>query len=286
MALVLLGPPDPYNRKRAEESEHCLHWNRDTVIEWRANAAGNPETPGETEFDAMRAAFETWNEALRECASVRFQEGPRTASRHIGWLSSASELDKNANVIVFRQRLCSDVAPASAACWDDGDCGNAYDCWPHSAFTVALTHAWHRPGGVVLDADIELNVPSFIFSTVDAPPCVSPRFDVTCVAWDLQNTMTHEIGHVLGLDHTKLPGSTMFESAPPGETSKRVLDPGTKSFVCDVYPTGQASTDCVIDAFAPKLGDAARGCACGAGPGPLVLLGALVLLRRRPAWPC
>lgn len=47
--------------------------------------------------------------------------------------------------------------------------------------------------------------------------------------WDVQNVVTHEVGHVFGLAH---PGNgeqdkvqTMYASAPPKETSKRTLEP-------------------------------------------------------------
>ena len=48
---------------------------------------------------------------------------------------------------------------------------------------------------------------------------------VNCVSIDVQNTITHEAGHTLGLDHSADPSATMAASAPAGETSKRVLQP-------------------------------------------------------------
>jgi uncharacterized protein (TIGR03382 family) len=72
----------------------------------------------------------------------------------------------------------------------------------------------------------------------------------------------------------------MYASEPIGETSKRVLDSGSKQFVCDVYPSGQASQDCSSSGGGGSTG----GCSSAGdrtvlGPGLLVLL--LALARRR-----
>src|SRR5262249_18279867 len=99
-----------------------------------------------------------------------------------------------------------------------------------------------------------------VFTTVDSPPCLSTAQNQTCVATDIQNTVTHEIGHALGLDHNTSSSSTMFNSATTGDTTKRTVDPGSQQFVCDVYPKGGAPRDCIIDPAPVDLGQA-PGCA-------------------------
>jgi len=288
IALLAADPDAGYTRSLARSApRHCVRWSENTVIEWRANVDGNPETPGDTEFDAIRASFKTWNDAMAGCATVSFKEGPRTMNRKIGYLRSASEVDKNENIIVFRQKLCTDPPPAGAplsdSCWndedDDDDCGSKYDCWDQQRAMVAVTLTTWEPGtGVLQDFDIEFNQPSFIFTTVDSPACVPPNYALTCVAWDLQNTMTHEIGHALGLDHSPSTDSTMFASAPVGETKKRIVDSVSREFTCDVYATGQKSSDCVLSPYDSKIG-APKGCGCSTGP--LLLCVPLALLWRR-----
>jgi hypothetical protein len=131
----------------------------------------------------------------------------------------------------------------------------------------------------ILDADIELNARSFIFTTVDAPVCVAPNYSQSCVATDVQNAVTHEVGHLLGLGHTTTAGSTMAARADPGEITKRTLDPGTRQFVCDVYAKGKPAKSCEIVKVDLALGSRATGCATE--PLSLTALGALLLVRRR-----
>src|SRR5205823_14818564 len=40
----------------------------------------------------------------------------------------------------------------------------------------------------------------FIFTAVDGPPCADIN-QTGCVRIDVQNTITHEAGHTIGLDH-------------------------------------------------------------------------------------
>jgi hypothetical protein len=286
IAVVLAIPSDPYVRSRVRPgtpSDHCLYWTENSNIVWHANSLGNAETPGDTEFDALRKSFAEWNGQLASCGSLTWLEGAMTASRNVGWLKDANAV--NENIVLWRTSKCSDVVPLSDSCWKDendaDDCGNKYDCWEHESLAIALTTTTYDPqSGRILDADVELNSPSFIFSTVDAPVCVKPNYSTSCVAWDVENTVTHEIGHMMGLDHTLYPGSTMNPTAPPGELSKRVLDTGTRSFVCDAYPKGGVSKDCVIPPATGILGNVSTGCGCGSSAGAL-LLPVLSLLRRR-----
>ena len=87
--------------------------------------------------------------------------------------------------------------------------------------------------------------------------------------------MTHEFGHFLGLAHSPDPGSTMYANEPLGETSKRVLDSGSKQFVCDVYPQGRASMDC--SASSGGGGSSSSGCSSAGTAGGLMPALALLL---------
>jgi hypothetical protein len=204
-------------------------------------------------------------------------EGPRTQTRKVGFFDK----ETNENIAVFRLQRCSEVAPAGDPCHGDADnCGNQFDCWQHQEAAIAITTTSYNPDtGRILDSDIEFNTPTFIFSTVDFPPCLSGMYSTSCVATDVQNTTTHELGHLLGLGHSPDPNSTMSFRANPGELSKRVIDPDSARFVCDVYPAGKPSRTCKIEPVSAELGKAAGGCT--AAPGTLLFALAALLMRRR-----
>ncbi len=284
LLLVVLSANEPFVRTTTDDSSksHCLYWKADTLIEWRLNANGNPETPGETEHDALAKAFATWQAQFDACGSLRFKEGPRTATALEGFFRDGND----ENVVMFRQDVCkAPKVPTNDPCLKDGSCGNKYDCWDYTSAALAITTTSFEPAsGKILDADIEFNTPNFTFTTVDAPPCVGV-FNFSCVASDIQNTATHEIGHMIGLSHSGAMSSTMFASASPGELNKRTLDDGSKNFVCLNYPKGKASLDCRIFPVSSTLGNVGAGCSSTEGtPGvgfSILALASLLLLRKR-----
>ncbi|QRK07951.1 matrixin family metalloprotease [Archangium violaceum] len=288
----------PYVRSRVaagNASAQCLYWTVPTIT-WHNSSVGNPDTALEAqkqrEFEAIRASFQSWQRLFVSCGNLRFSEGPLVDDRKVGYELRG---DNNRNLVLFRSTRCSDpdVVPASDACWIDDTCGNDYDCWDSDARTIALTlTTYDEKSGIIYDSDIQLNASGFVFTTVDSPQCIPPATgrDNTCVSTDLQNTMTHEIGHLIGLDHVPDdPRSVMFPRAPSGETSKRTIDEGSHQFVCEVYPKGQPSQSCVTPTLDSSgnttvLGKQSMGCSSsGAGAAwlPSMAGWALLAWRRR-----
>lgn len=267
-----------YVRSRVDDADpasQCLWWLEGTTITWKMDTIGNPNTPGNDELVAFQKAFGTWQAQMNQCGNLGFEEGSRTTSRKVGYFRG----ETNENIVLFRTSRCSDTLAKTDTCWNDDDCGNAHDCWQFSQGAIAITTTSFSPSsGRILDSDIELNSPGFLFTTVDGAPCLTGRIE-NCVATDVQNTGTHEIGHLMGLGHSSLSSSTMSAHAEPGEIAKRVLDPGTQQFVCDVYPKGRASKTCVTPVLPSSLGKQAG---CQSAPGALWALAALAMgLRRR-----
>ncbi|PTL77398.1 hypothetical protein DAT35_44095 [Vitiosangium sp. GDMCC 1.1324] len=276
-----------YQRTLVPGRPFCVVWPiRDYA--YRLDAAGSSRTPGDSEFTAIDAAVASWRAVSSTCSDFTFTRGPDIQNPQVGYVKDSKD---NENVITFREVDCNDVVPSADPCIDDDTCGNKYACWNHGAATIGLTTTtFSFRTGYILDADIEFNASrdgrGFDFTTVDSPPCDGRSTD--CVLTDVQNTVTHELGHVVGLDHVNEPGSTMEPTAPPGETHKRIIDAGSAAGFCEAYPRGLPPTQC---GESPDLGrhfqavSTGTGMGCGASPQALfpaaALLGLWALGRRR-----
>jgi hypothetical protein len=154
----------------------------------------------------------------------------------------------------------------------------------HQSAELALTTVWSRACGEIVEADIEVNASKdFTWGDLETTP--------TSGAQDLQNAVTHEMGHFIGLDHSCLMApllvkdpktgelvpfepvdnlgvrvplcsaatpeqkeATMFPQAQPGDLSKRSLSADDRLGVCSIYPVGATPMHC-------GLGESAGGCA-------------------------
>lgn len=281
-----------YARLRAQRGGECIAW-QDRAFVYTVDAAGSAQVPGGQEFAAIDASFAAWQAAAEVCSDLTFTRAEPMTDATIGYDEEAAS---NANVLLFRETRCRDVVPAGDPCVEAGNCPNTYRCWNRGDFTIALTlTSYTSPGGVILDSDIELNASPrldgtrFFFTTVDAPACDPAEPHAGCVGNDVQNTVTHELGHALGLDHVERVGSTMEATAPVGETSKRILDPGTRRGLCDVYPRSRPAPSCLPDARNDDqvmvLGRGTPGLptfGCDtAASGPTLMAGALLLALTR-----
>jgi hypothetical protein len=90
--------------------------------------------------------------------------------------------------------------------------------WPYDENAIAVTVVTvDTRSHQIVDADIALNAEGHTFRALAEAPR-GYEFD------DIQNTLTHELGHALGLAHNPAePKAVMYPSASKGETSKRRL---------------------------------------------------------------
>jgi MYXO-CTERM domain-containing protein len=148
--------------------------------------------------------------------------------------------------------------------------------------------------GLIKDADIEVNAFNFRWADlVMHPELAAPGMSVH----DLQNALTHEMGHLIGLDHTcylqppppldqngnPIPdcadappdvlATTMFPSANPGDVDKRTLAPDDQQAVCDIYPAAMDPMNC-----APVTTTSPGGCNCATAAGVTAPGAALVMV--------
>ena len=144
----------------------------------------------------------------------------------------------------------------------------ALEDWPYDEQSLAVTVVTldtrdHR----ILDADIAFNAAHRRFAVLPDAAQEGGLYD------DVQNTLTHELGHAMGLGHNgALPDAVMFPSARRGETRKRLLHEDDRAGLAVLY--GELAAD---------LEPSAAGCsASGSGAALGLALLTLPLLLRRP----
>ena len=280
LASLALSADAGYNRSLVNDTDPtmgCQTW-QDTQINWVQASQGNTgdsPTPGDTEFAAVTASFATWQAQSNACGNFTLTELPRTTTRTIGY--DQQNPANNQNLVLFRPKLCSQVAPAGDSCFNEGTCGNKYDCFPYATGNIAITTTtFSTRTGRIFDADIELNA-SKVLTAVDFPPCpATGPYSQSCVAFDIQNTVTHEVGHFMGLAHVPNTEATMYFSASAGELKKRTLDTGTAQFVCDAYPRGLPAQPCTVRPITSNDPMPSAG-GCAAVPGVALVAAALGL---------
>jgi len=275
-ALLLCALPARAFVRTRNSAGVCIWWSAHGHS-FQVDALGTPDVSGAAAADAVRRSFATWSAV--SCSDLAFPEQPISTSasdRLVGYFPSGA----NHNLVLFRTRSCRDAVPSGTTCTGGVGCSNLYDCWDQGDGVIASTTTTSDArSGEILDSDIELNAAVFRFTAVDGLPCQTAA-ETGCVRTDVQNTVTHEAGHSLGLDHSPdHPEATMYPTGPPGELTKRVLADDDIQGICSIYPRGAASVTCT----GPAAGGGGCGCsAAQTGPGAaLVTLLVLLQIRRR-----
>jgi hypothetical protein len=213
-------------------------------VHWVLDEACSADVPIDECEAAVAASFQAWQDV--PCAYLAFPYDGRIPDAKIEYNASGSNL----NVVK----------------WYESE-------WPGTPNQQALTLTTVGcKSGRLLDADMMLNGENATFTT-------SP-VDGQGLA-DIQNTITHETGHVAGFAHSPDVESTMFETASRDETKKRDLTADDAQGLCDVYPLGHEPG---------KGGGGGCGCRAGGGEGDgalpaLLAVGlAAAFAARLPPW--
>ncbi len=93
---------------------------------------------------------------------------------------------------------------------------------------VAYTTYWWNGNLQLIDSDIVIN--ETYPQITSAMPCNGGLY--------IQNTITHEFGHFIGLNHSDVPTATMWPSEGYCEVDKESLDPDDIAGVQSVYTSG------------------------------------------------
>lgn len=263
---------DPSKERCQRDSDGCigpghpLVWASSCVTFAVQEDGSRKHNVSEQRFaEEVNNAFQTW-------LAVDCGDGttPSLSVENIGPVEcdkvEYNQRDGNANIFVFRDEE-----------------------WPYAGGEDALglsTIRFDPNSGFIYDVDVEIN-------GTDTP--ISVGDPVGTGEADLASILTHEVGHFLGLSHSKERGATMLPGYSPGDNSLRSLALDDELGICDAlnpdrHPTSKSceprhgfSSDCGTN-------EEAKGCATrGPSPGSSALgllvlgltLGASRLRRRR-----
>ena len=188
-AVTLAAPLDGqgYVRTRTKVTCRPLRWAQTCIFLQPDAELLRDELPAEVTLDAIKSAIRSWNERLTPSSFLQLHYLPPTDSRE------SSQTDR---LGLLKFRFGSWCRPAK-------DSSSMPVCFDPSATAVTTVSFLNKPSdpdldGNIVDTDIDFNAVSFRFVDASQPATSTDRRSPV----DLWNVLTHELGHVMGLDHT------------------------------------------------------------------------------------
>lgn len=187
-----------------------------TKLFWTSSCVGVSLHEDSSEFipfkyfeQTAQKAFVEWSDLDCETgtASIAFTQVEEVACHEAEYNSGGT----NANILLFQDTR-----------WDYTGVENNL---------AKTTVTFNDETGEILDADIEFNHANNNFTISDM-----------VIDYDLQAIMTHEIGHMIGIDHSADFSATMYAGYEAGTTDQRTLELDDVLAVCEAYPPERAAT--------------------------------------------
>ena len=277
LGLAAAGPANAYVRYETQ-SGNPFSWRTQTV-DIVGYPHGLPSMPVEQITAALQASVSAWSTEDPDNAVCSYLKLSLTMKPESTVPPAA--VNDGDNTIAIRdgdwESICSTTKQGKKVCHLPGE--------------LALTTVWSRACGEIVEADVEVNAKDFSWADLSATN--NPGLQ------DLQNAVTHEVGHFIGLDHTCLLGAlvdstgapiepvdntgakvpfcsstdltpaerdaTMYPSAQPGDVTKRSLSADDRQGLCEIYPKGTTPAHCGLGSgggactVAPEPGGHRRG---------------------------
>lgn len=206
-AVLICAPAAQAWQQSTSSKGALLHWTDPCQVVY-AHVDGSADVDDDTDIVAIQASLETWNAV--ECSAFTFLWGGVTNMAWAGY----SSYGENANIVIFRENN-----------------------WPYDQRPVAFTSVTYNPvTGVILDADVEMNAEDYTFTAGGQDKLPG---DI-----DIQNTVTHEAGHIFGLEHSDNFNATMYALSNFGETLKSTLEKDDEDGICTIYPVEGGAEAC------------------------------------------
>ena len=202
--LVLAASAAAHVRLVHPSNGNGLRWAAPGAISIAIQATGSDDIPDGSHLPALQLAVRAWNDATGTTATLVEDTSPATRAR-TDW--EADDL----HLILFDET-------------------NDSGYFPNGTGIVALTPVWFLSNGVITDADVLFNGSDFEFTTSGAVN-----------AFDVQDVATHELGHLLGLDHSGWAGATMYPYVDPAVVLHRSISGDDERGLRDAYPSGSHS---------------------------------------------
>ena len=181
-------------------------WWANSGIDIKYQSLFEPETVLGASFGAIDAAFNTWETAVGNAGLVSFTEDDGAPL--------PPEWD-GTNVVGWRQLVGKDARKV-----------------------LAVTYTWfNTTTNEAVESDIVYNTSQ----KWAVNPAIDPGSSACGEQFDVQAIGTHEVGHLLGLDHVGDVDATMYGSAAKGELRKQTLAPGDIAGANAVVPQQLAS---------------------------------------------
>ncbi len=293
--LLMAGTASAYVRARTDAGVP-LRWPGDCVY-MEPDSGGTPDIDDTTLFATLQSTvLHNWDDPLAGASYI---------SLHYDMPAELEAALDGINMIKFRTDVWCHAGNPKDTC---------YSSVATAITSVLFVEDGHTGAGTILDTDVEMNDIDFIFTNLPTMPANVPAGRSVA---DLENTLTHELGHVLGLDHTcsvpgvtpasevddtgvfppacdalaslpaaeqtKIETATMYPTYSAGEISKRTPHPDDLAGVEADYPTASDPKSCTHASVGAFQKSSCAVAPHGRTPAAIVLLmlALLGLLRRR-----